>query len=137
MTTETNESQLIGGDDAETIVTSYMGTGIQPTDATMKMLSCLAESDRTLALRVMCNPYSRVFNSFIRDLSTIHVGHFDNMKLEWTTTGPDEMDHGHYRMWVSRMTRADGATFDNEICLEHQYTRGWRRSWGWRRFSRR
>lgn len=39
---------------------------------------------------------------------TLHSGHFDNLKYE------DEK----FRIWLSRMTIADGAPYNNEVTVE-------------------
>lgn len=57
----------------------------------------------------------RWLHADIRELPTIHSGHFDNLKLEWSTS------RSQYRLWVSRMTIADGADKDHQIILEHKY----------------
>lgn len=44
----------------------------------------------------------------IKSMHTISQGHMDNLKA----------DNGKIRLWVSRMTREDGAPEDNEIFVE-------------------
>jgi hypothetical protein len=44
---------------------------------------------------------------FLLSLPTLHVGHFDNIKLE----------SKKYRILVSRLTKADGARVDNEVII--------------------
>lgn len=45
----------------------------------------------------------------LKKLPTIHSAHFDNLKVETPTR----------RVWLSRMTKADGASCDNEVTVEH------------------
>lgn len=44
----------------------------------------------------------------LRRIAPIHQGHFDNVYIETPT----------YRVSLSRMTRADGAPYDNQITEE-------------------
>jgi hypothetical protein len=74
-------------------------------------------------------PSDRRFDRAIVALPTIESGHFGNLKLAWSTADSE------YRLWVSRMTREDGARFDRAIEVEHRYT-DHRASWGWRTFDR-
>ncbi len=46
--------------------------------------------------------------SRLRALPTRDQGHFDNLKIETPDT----------RVWLSRMTRADGAPYDNGVTIE-------------------
>lgn len=41
-------------------------------------------------------------------MPTLHSGHFDDLKIETQTT----------RVWLSRMTVADGMPYDNMITVE-------------------
>ena len=45
---------------------------------------------------------------------TLNSGHFDNLKVE----------EGKVRVWLSRMTRADGAPYDNQVIIEIQNPHG-------------
>jgi hypothetical protein len=44
----------------------------------------------------------------LEDMPTIHSGHYDNLKIETENT----------RVWLSRMTVADGMPYDNQITVE-------------------
>jgi len=46
---------------------------------------------------------------------TLHSGHFDNLKAE----GAD------YRVWLSRMTVADGMPYNNQVTLERLIKGRW------------
>ena len=41
-------------------------------------------------------------------LKTIEQGHFDNLKIS----------HPYVRVWLSRMTKADGMPYDNQVTVE-------------------
>lgn len=47
-------------------------------------------------------------------LPTIRQGHFDNLKVEYQ----------NYRLWLSRMTVADGALHDHMVVVEHLNAKG-------------
>jgi len=51
----------------------------------------------------------------ILEMNTIRQGHFDNLKY----------DNGNTRIWVSRMTVADGAGCNKEITVEHLINGNW------------
>ena len=44
-------------------------------------------------------------------MPTLHVGHFDNLKLELYEGGP-------IRVWLSRMTVDDGSPCNNQVTVE-------------------
>lgn len=44
----------------------------------------------------------------LEDRETIHHGQFDNLKI----------DTGELRVWLSRMTVADGMPYDNQVTVE-------------------
>lgn len=54
-------------------------------------------------------------------LPTIWSSHFDDLKIE-------EVNHGgERRVWLSRMTVADGAPYDNQVTVERKQDDGsWR-----------
>jgi len=55
--------------------------------------------------------------AWLMSLPTIKQGITDDLKMETE----------EFRIWVSRLTKADGATEDNAICVEHYYAReGWK-----------
>lgn len=46
--------------------------------------------------------------AMLEDLSTLHVGHFDNLKI----------DTGLMRVWLCRCGVADGMAYDNQVTIE-------------------
>ena len=48
-------------------------------------------------------------------MPTLEHGHFDNLKIETPTT----------RVWLSRMTKADGAPYENEVSVDHYRNGRW------------
>lgn len=73
--------------------------------------------------------YGDRIDRYILALPAIESGHFGNLKLAWET------EQSEYRVWVSRMTKEDGARYDHAIEVEQRYKDG-RASWGWRTFDR-
>jgi hypothetical protein len=55
----------------------------------------------------------------IRALPTIAAAHWDDLKIEVP---------GKVRVWVSRMTKKDGAPRDHEITVEYRISTGWKES---------
>ena len=54
----------------------------------------------------------------LEEMSTIHYGHFDNLKIE--TFDP------HTRVWQSRMTVEDGMPYNNQVTVEQYHRKkGW------------
>lgn len=49
-------------------------------------------------------------------MPTIHSGHFDNLKF----------DDGKNRVWLSRMTVADGMPYDNQVTVEKLIDGNWK-----------
>lgn len=50
----------------------------------------------------------------LQAMPTIRVGHTDDLKVEGLVR----------RVWLSRLTVADGAPYDNEVAVEHWNPRG-------------
>ena len=46
---------------------------------------------------------------------TLHQGHFDNLKV----------DENGLRVWLSRMTVADGMPYNNEVTIEQYVNNNW------------
>lgn len=44
----------------------------------------------------------------LEEMETIHEGHYDNLKI----------DTGSMRVWLSRMTVADGMPYNNQVTIE-------------------
>lgn len=51
----------------------------------------------------------------IMELPTIEQGHFDNLKVSTKTR----------RVWISRMTLADGMCYNNQITIERLIRGNW------------
>lgn len=69
------------------------------------------------ALRRMQAPAHRYSASELKRMPTLHQGHYDNLKL----------DTGTQRVWLSRMTVADGAEADNMVRIEELRDGSWRK----------
>lgn len=53
--------------------------------------------------------------SELDDMETIHSGQYDNLKI----------DTGAKRVWLSRLTVADGQPYDNQITVERLVDGRW------------
>lgn len=53
----------------------------------------------------------------LEGLSTLDTGHFDNLKVQ--------SQNGNIRIWLSRMTREDGAPYDNQVTVEQYNGHDW------------
>jgi len=51
----------------------------------------------------------------LKKMPTLHSGHFDNLKI----------DTGTVRVWLSRMTVADGAPYNNQVTVERLLAGKW------------
>lgn len=51
----------------------------------------------------------------LKAMPTIHSGHFDNLKIDTGTT----------RVWLSRMTVADGMPYNNQVTVEKLVNGKW------------
>lgn len=54
------------------------------------------------------NEYGGLALDYLNSLPTISTGHFDNLKI----------DENGFRIWLSRMTIADGMPYDNQVTIE-------------------
>lgn len=109
---------------------------IRLSDSMLEHLSNMTSSEVNAAATLMQDPHNRAHSrALLPLLPTLRSGQFENLKLEWQSGDPESESFSEYRFWVSRMTKEDGASCDQEINLEHRYVNGWRRAWGWRTFS--
>lgn len=51
----------------------------------------------------------------LEKLPTLHQGHFDNLKIK----------DGNVRVWLSRMTVADGMEYNNQVTVENLINGNW------------
>lgn len=51
----------------------------------------------------------------LQEMPTLYQGHFDNLKI----------DKGNVRVWLSRMTIADGAPYDNLVFVQELICGDW------------
>jgi hypothetical protein len=52
----------------------------------------------------------------LKKMKTLHHGQFDNLKKQTKT----------YRVWLSRMTKADGAPYNNQVTVEYLDNGSWK-----------
>ena len=100
------------------------------TDEMICHLDAMEAYHRGLAWLIMSDVYKN--KRRIRELPVLRKGQDADLLLEWRSDAPN--CPSEYRLWISRMTREDGARHDREVILEQRYTDG-RRSWGWRNFG--
>ncbi len=105
-----------------------------------RLLWLMSAPQQETARKLMGRDMTYVSSDLIRELPTLSQGHMEDLKLEWCFTDSNPLgrldDSSHYRVWVSRMTKEDGAAIDHAVTVEHRYLKGFRYEWGWRNFTR-